>query len=235
MKKILLSAVIAVMAISVCACGNPTRKGTATVNNAAQTTKSTEKTTIGTRQVIPAVTETYNDNDDLSELSGTFIESIDGVETNYIFINSIGNTAVKIGEFSPTPLGIETSEEGLMVYRGSKNPTSSFSEYSFDGKVLKFKIDDKAYEWKKIDKVDINSSYNLIVDGECEDIWAFQNGDLAIVQGEVTTKATYEQTADQLIVTMPDGTETKYSYVYDCFSLILEDADGNSMEFRSTI
>ncbi len=241
MKKILTATLVTVMAVSICACGNPTKKhssdavGNADAVQTVATTRTTKITTVGTRETIAPVTEVYEGRDDISGLSGAFVESVDGVETNYIFINSLGNTMVEIGKMSPTAIGIETSEEGLMVYRGSKNPGDTYSDYSFDGDTLKFQAYGNDYVWTRIDMVPLDGSYNLVENGKKTDIWVFDDGKLIITNGPETSESTYTQTADQLIVENADGTKTEYTYIYDVFSIKLDDVSGNVLEFRAMI
>lgn len=236
MKKILLSVIIAATAISICGCGHPEKKTTETQNGntSVSTTRKVEKTTVGTRQVIAPITQETGDFDDISKLSGSYIESIDGKETNYIFINSLGNTAIGIGQRSPTPIGIETSKEGIMVYRGSKTPGDAFSAYTFDGNTLKFKAYGKDYEWKRVDKVDIFDSYTLVEDGKFTDVWVFDNGKLTVSHQDQYQEYTYKQTADKLIVTDAEGKTAEYDYEYDIFSLELKN-DKQELYFRAMI
>ena len=222
------------MAVSLCACGNPAKKGSDTGNNAQTIIGGANQTTAASKQIIAPITEVYGEYDNLKELSGSFIESIDGVETNYIFINSLGNTSIGVDSYSPMPIGIETSEDGLMVYRGSKTPGDTFHPYTFDGTTLKFEIDGVAYEWKKVEQVDIDSVYNLIVDDKLSEVWVFEDGNLTIQKDGNETTATYVQTADKLTVTMADGTSKEYNYVFDRFSLELSDGSGK-LFFRCVV
>lgn len=234
MKKILMAAIAAVMAVSVCSCGNPKNKNAATNAGNTPVIKTSANTTVGTRQTITAVTEVYGESDDLSTLSGTFVEYVDGEKQNYVFINELGNSYVEIGSKSPIPLGIETSEEGLMVYRGSKNPGDSYQPYTYDGTNLKFSAYDLEYEWKKIEKVDISGAYSVIDDGLKTDVWNFMNGKLQVFVEGIATNYTFEQTADKLILTAEDGTQKEYDYVFDLFSLQLKN-DTEEIYFRAVI
>ncbi|MGN1133907.1 MAG: hypothetical protein ACI4RN_05560, partial [Oscillospiraceae bacterium] len=123
MKKLILISAVTALSIMLCSCGDPVSNNnknsadvTTTVsvksgsgntnskNSPKQTTsakKDAKSSTSTTRQVYPIHTEKTGKYDNLSKLSGTYIETINGEKTNYVFVNSLGTSYVKIGTKSP--------------------------------------------------------------------------------------------------------------------------------------
>lgn len=229
MKKVVLTVLAAATALAVCSCGKPEKNGK---SNGGGSTVSTTKATYGTRQVYELETAISGKYDSLTKLTGSYIESIDGEKVNYIFINTIGNTVYKIGSKSPMPIGIVTSEAGIMVYRGNKTPADSFVPYTFDGKVLSYTDSEGAHIWQKVDKVDIDGNYYLISDGRVVGSWTFDAAKKRVDINHGETQGTFTQTADKLVIKQDDGTTTEYSYVFDLLSLELTNGS-DKMEFRA--
>lgn len=225
-KKIILAVVIAALSISICACGRPDKKSSTTDSGSAVTTERKERKKRVTH--APEIKE-HGEYEDLSELKGTFIETIDGEETNYIFINGLGTSQVAIGSKSPTPIGIVTSDDGLMVYRGSQNPGDAFVPYKFDGKTLEFTYtDDAKHVWTKTDTPRVEGEYKLLDNYGSVAGWTFNtDGKLTIrpYGSSDTESATFTQTADKITITDAQGKKTEYDYEFDVFSLSLKNGD----------
>lgn len=228
MKKVLLSAIVAAAAISVCACGNPAGGSTEGANGAGEVKVKTA--TYTSRQAYTPITDETGDYDDVSKLKGSFIETIDGKEANHIFINSLGNSIVAIGQKSGIPLGIETSKDGILIYKGAKTPVDEFCPYTFDGKTLKYTAYDGEHVWKKLDKVDIEGTFHLVVDEQGTEKWTFKDGKITRSKSDKVTEATFTQSTDKVVITA-DGKKTEYTYVYDMYSLELKN-DKETLYFR---
>lgn len=228
MKKVLLSAIIAAMAISVCACGKPNGGSTEGANAGEVKVKTATYTS---RSAYTPITDETGDYDDVSKLKGSFIESINGQELNYIFINSLGNSIIRIGEKSAIPLGIETSKDGILIYKGAKTPVDKFCPYAFDGKTLKYTAEDGEHVWKKLDKVDVDGTYHLVVDEQGTEKWTFEDGKITMSKDDKVNEASFSQSADKIVITNDDGSKTEYSYVYDVYSLELKN-DKETLYFR---
>ncbi len=234
-SKIILAATIAAVSVSICACGRPDRKSSSDADGAKVTTATTERTKIGTRQTITPDTKEFGKYDDLSGLKGTFIETINGEKKNYIFVNGLGASMVAIGSKSPVPIGIITSKEGLMVYRGSKNPGDSFSPYTYDGTTLKFTAyEDNEYVWTKIDMLPIQGEYKALDDYGSYALWTFGSDGKLSIRDDKTTEMTFVQTPDKITVTDSNGKKTEYTYEYDEFSLSMKNGD-QELYFRANI
>lgn len=250
MKKLMLISAVTALSIMLCSCGNPvsdknnnSANVTTTVsvksnsgNSPKQTTSAkndAESGTSATRQTYPIHTEKTGKYDNLSKLSGTYIETINGEKTNYVFVNSLGTSYVKIGTKSPVPIEINTSDKGIMIIRGSKTPIDDYSPYTFNGNTLEYTLSGTKYVWTRIDKLDIRGEYYLIKNNQSTDLWNFITNDQLTVQGSNGTKSyTFKQTNDKLVLTDQNGKTTEYDYVFDEFTIRLTNKNEN-LYFRA--
>ncbi len=250
MKKLILLSIAAAISIMLCSCGDPAPKNnnenytnngkSTTVSVKSNSQKTSKKTTAidfnaksQTRQTYPIHTEKTGKYDNLSELSGTYIEAINGKKENYVFVNSLGTSFVKIGSKIPTPIEIDTSDKGIMIIRGSKTPVDDYSPYTFNGKTLKFTFNEDNYVWTKIDKLDIKGGYYLIENGDSVEKWSFQEGNkLTVTTTDGNKNYTFKQSADKIVLTDDSGKNTTYNYIFDEFTLRMTNKNEN-LYFRT--
>ncbi|MDE6149864.1 MAG: hypothetical protein K2F81_07200 [Ruminococcus sp.] len=223
-KKMILSALAVAMVLSFASCGRPEKPD----SSASKTKVSTQKTPEINGYRMKIDISDVKGNDDLSGLTGCFIETTDGEETGYISINDDGAVYVGKDSNSVKPLGIEVSKDGLMVYRISRPPVDLFNSYSFDGTTLKYEDDGQKIEWEKVEYFLISGTYNCSkLDGNGSEIWTFnEDGTGTSVdpsQQEVkTNEFKFTQDKDKVIIEESDGKKTEYTYIYDRVSLVLE-------------
>lgn len=222
-KKIIISAIMAALVLSLGACGRPEKDDSSSVSGGS----AYKSGKVNGYRMETDISE-VGDNDDLSALTGCFIESTDGNETGYVSINENGAVYVKKGEIGTMPLGIESSNEGLMIYRVSKTPVDKYVPYTFDGKTLKFENYAGAFEWQKVDYFQLEGTYQYSKeDGSGSERWTFNSDGTgtAIKPGQQEAQATdftFTQDKDKVVMKSKDGKETEYTYMYDKATLVLE-------------
>lgn len=223
-KKIIISALAALMVLSLGSCGRPEKPGSSSSKSAASTHKTPE---VNGYRMKTEITKVGN-NDDLSNLKGYFIETTDGEETGFISINDNGAVCVEKVSGLVKPLGIEASKDGLMIYRISRPPVDLFNPYSFDGKTLKYEDNSKKIEWKKTDFFKISGTYNCLKPNESgSEIWTFnEDGTGTIIDpGKQETEINefkFSQNKDKVVIKDSDGKKAEYKYTYDKATLLLE-------------
>ena len=235
-KRIVVSLLAATIVISLGACGNPDKP------DGSERDKSVHQAVVKTEEGVEGYRMKTNigktgKNDDLSKLTGCFIETVDGKENAYVSINDKGATSVSNDTMAPTPLGIEANEKGLMVYRAVKPKNAEYVAYTFDGKTLKFEVDKAKYEWKKVDffKIDGNFNYKRM-DGKGSEVWSFYSdgtGSYADLSKQTAkyNDFKFKQDKDKLVVTYDDGVTDEYKYQYDITTLYL-DMDGIVIDLK---
>lgn len=221
-KRILISLLTAAMALSLAACGDPEKK-----DNAESKAVVNKGGAVNGYRMETQVSD-VGKNDSLTELTGCFIETIDGKETGYISINDSGATYIEKGATAPMPIGIESSDEGIMIYHISRPPVDLYTSYSFDGTTLKYEYDDIKYEWTKVDFFPVEGRYIYKkVNQSGSEIWTFNaDGTGSVVdpsnQETAVNNFTFTQDKDKIVIENSDGKKSECTYVYDKASLVLE-------------
>lgn len=223
-KRIILSALAIAALLSFASCGRPEKPDSSAVKSTAMAHKTPETNGYRMKSEIAEI----KGNDDLSKLKGSFVETIDGKETGYISINDDGAVYVEKESNLVKPLGIETSKDGLMVYRISRPPVDLFNPYSFDGKTLKYESDGQKVEWKKVGFFSISGTFNCTKPNESgSELWTFNEDGTGMIvdpgqEKTVTREFKFKQDKDKVTIEDSDGKKTEYTYIYDKVSLVLE-------------
>ena len=231
-NKIFASLLTIAVVLSLGACGNPENK-----NSDASSVKygvvKTDENIEGYRMKID--TSNVGENNDLTDLMGNFVEIVDGKETAYISINEVGATYVSFKTKAPVPLGVFSSDKGIMIYRATKTAADDYIPYTFDGTYLRYEKDNVEYEWKRIDFFPLEGEYKYNkMDNSGEEIWEFNEDGTGtwteFVGDDVkSVNFKFKQEREKLFVDYEDGFKNEYSYNYDNITLFL-DYDGIVIE-----
>ncbi|MGN0624059.1 MAG: hypothetical protein ACI4JA_08940 [Oscillospiraceae bacterium] len=175
--------------------------------------------------------ETDSSETTQADISGYYIESVNGNDENYIIVSDTGSFIIKIGEASSVPITVEQTDGVLSINRGGVSDVTETSSVTYGDGTVTFEQNGRAYLWRKIDFIPLSGTYNR-VDGEGNNIeqWVFNGDGTGSVTGadsETSVAMRYSQTADSLEISLgSDDDNTVYSYTYNV--LRLDMTDGSS-------
>ena len=163
-----------------------------------------------------------------ADISGYYIESVNGIDENYVIVSDTGSYIIKIGEASSVPITVEQTDGVLSINRGGVSDVTETSSVIYGDGTVNFEQNGRAYLWRKIDFIPLSGTYNR-VDGEGNNIeqWVFNGDGTGSVTGkesETSTAIRYSQTADFLEISLgSDDNITVYSYTYNVLRLDMTD------------
>lgn len=218
-KKLLASTLAVILALSLAACDTDDKDDDD--QKYISTTASDNSETTG------AITTTTSST---SEISGKFIESVNGKETSYVTYEDDKKIIIGIGEKTGIAIEIEASKDGIIVNRGGIDSNAKPVKYTYDGKKLSYERDGSKYVWTKVDFFPIVGTYDRIDDddNQIEERWTFKSDGTGTIiddfndTDQKTLSFTFKQTKDNLVITSNDPDYSGQGpYSYDGYGLVL--------------
>lgn len=176
---------------------------------------------------------------EIPDITGCFSESVDGQDSGYVIINN-SSSGYLIGKEAHigVPLEYSLTADKILVNRGGMDDSAEQVSYTYSDGVLTFTENDKEYKWTSIDYIPIHGTYYEVDEnGTHLSQWEFNADGTGKISGSNSDKDTsisYEQTADNIIITNESTKEkTSYTYQYNIIKLSLSAADGTVLNFDS--
>ena len=181
--------------------------------------------------------EAGSDTDEIPDITGSFMESVNGEESGYVIIND-SSSGYLIGKDAHigVPLEYTLTADTILVNRAGMDDSAEQTAYTYSDGVITFTEKGSEHKWTKLEYISLHGTYYEVdKEGTYLSQWEFNSDGTGKIKDEKTgeeTSISYEQTSDSITVTnQSTGEKTDYTYEYNIVNLSLSAADGTVLNF----